>query len=125
MQAMNIEDALRVASVLRIGEGTTGADADAAFPKLADCNDSGVFVGRWSGKGPWERHPADELLHVLEGELDVTLLMKDGRADVTVPAGSVFVVPKGVWHLPVPRETVTLLSATPQPTEISFEEPKL
>lgn len=64
--------------------------------------------------------PGDELLHVLEGEIDVTVLSDAGPMEVPVRAGSVFVVPRGVWHRPVARSGVTLFSATSRPTEVSF-----
>jgi mannose-6-phosphate isomerase-like protein (cupin superfamily) len=44
-------------------------------------------------------HPDDdELLQVLEGEMWVTLLTDDGPVETQVPAGSLFVVPRGCWH---------------------------
>jgi hypothetical protein len=39
-----------------------------------------------------------------------------------VGAGSIFVVPQGLWHRPVARAAATLLSATPKPTEVSCAE---
>ena len=34
---------------------------------------------RFRGQTPWERHPAgDELLHVIEGAVEVTVLTDDG-----------------------------------------------
>jgi quercetin dioxygenase-like cupin family protein len=73
---------------------------------------------------PWERHPdGDELVHVFEGELDVILLPPQGRVEVTVPAGSVFIVPRGVWHRSRPRGVVSMLFATPTKNgEFSFAE---
>ena len=69
------------------------------------------------------RHPkADELLYVLDGEIDITVLTDNGPVHATVGAGSIFVVPQGLWHRPVARVAVTLLSATPKPTEVSFAE---
>jgi quercetin dioxygenase-like cupin family protein len=123
MKAHDIRAALGAAPALTITSSTTGEEADAAFPQLASFNKGGVFVGRYSGQPPWERHPkADELLHVLDGEVDVTVLTDDGPVHVTVGAGSIFVVPRGLWHRPVAQAAATLLSATPKPTEVSFAE---
>ena len=123
MKAHDIRGALSAAPELTITSSTTGEEAEAAFPQLASFNEGGVFVGRYSGQPPWERHPqADELLHVLDGEVDVTVLTDDGPVQVTVRAGSIFVVPQGLWHRAVARVAVTLLSATPKPTEVSFAE---
>jgi len=79
---------------------------------------------RFSAQGPWERHPdGDELLHVLEGELELTLLAPEGRVEVTVSEGSVFVVPRGLWHRSRPRGVAAMLFATPtRDGEISFAD---
>ena len=72
----------------------------------------------------WEMHPTgDELLHVLEGEVEVELLQKSGRRRrTTVRAGSFFVVPRGLWHRPIQRRPVVMLYVTPGAgTEATFE----
>jgi lactoylglutathione lyase len=123
MEAHDVGTALQGVRELRLSAATTAREADEAFRKLAAFNGGGVFVGRFSGRSPWERHPTgDELLHVLDGAVEVTLLAGDGPTRVTVAAGSVFVVPRGVWHRQLPRPVVTLLNATPQPTDVSFAE---
>jgi quercetin dioxygenase-like cupin family protein len=73
----------------------------------------------------WERHPkGEELLHVLEGEVEVELLQKGGRLGrTTVGAGSFFVVPRGLWHRPIQRAPVVMLYVTPgEGTEATFED---
>src|SRR5262249_23195622 len=82
---------------------------------LVSLNECTVGVSRFSTQEPlWECHPAgDELLHVLEGALEVTTMTDDGPVQTTVPAGSVFVCPRGLWHLPRPLSPVSLLFATP------------
>jgi uncharacterized cupin superfamily protein len=123
LKAHDIRDALRSAPVLRIGAGSGREEADAAFPRLDDFNDGGVFVGRFSGLSPWERHQgADELVYVVDGEVEITVLTDEGQRVAVATAGSVFVVPKGLWHRQLPRPIVTLLSATPQPTDVSFDD---
>jgi len=81
-------------------------------------------VMRYSGLTPWERHPdGDELLHPLEGEVDVTLLTDSGPTHVTVRAGSVFVCPRGLWHRQLPRPAVTMFFGTPtENEEVSWAE---
>ena len=123
MKAHNIQTALTGVPKLKITVNTTAEEADAAFPQLTSFNQSGVFVGRYLGRPPWECHPhGDELLHVLNGEIDLTVLTDEGPVRVTVEAGSVFVVPQGLWHRSVAHVMTTLLSATPQPSETSFAE---
>jgi mannose-6-phosphate isomerase-like protein (cupin superfamily) len=51
----------------------------------------------------------DELLQVFEGELDITVLTGRGPIEATLRPGSVFVVPRGLWHSPRPRGTVTMM----------------
>ena len=81
---------------------------------FAQLNDCAVGAVRFSARPPWERHPAgDELLHVLDGELEVCLLAPQGRVEVTLRAGSVFVVPRGLWHRSSPRGNVSMLFVTP------------
>ncbi|HEY2591936.1 MAG TPA: cupin domain-containing protein [Steroidobacteraceae bacterium] len=73
-----------------------------------------VGAVRFSGRPPWERHPGgDELLHVLEGELDLAVLAPEGRAEHLLRTGSVFIVPRGLWHRSSPRGAVSMLFVTP------------
>jgi quercetin dioxygenase-like cupin family protein len=103
-----------------LGRVTTAPEDAAAFPRLASFNDGAVYVGRFSGETPWERHPgADELLYVLDGETELTLLAPAGPLQVLVRAGSAFVVPRGLWHRQLAPSGVTLLAATPDDSEVS------
>jgi quercetin dioxygenase-like cupin family protein len=105
------------------GEVTTAEDDAAAFPRLASFNAGAIYVGRFSGQSPWERHAdADELLHVLEGEVEITVLAPGGATRVDVAAGSIFVVPRGLWHRQLAKPSVTLLAATPDTSEISVAD---
>jgi quercetin dioxygenase-like cupin family protein len=73
-----------------------------------------VGAVRFSGLPPWERHPAgDELLHVLEGALEICVLAPEGRVSFALHAGSVFVVPRGLWHRTYPQGAVSMLFVTP------------
>lgn len=84
---------------------------DERAPALARL-DSRLDVGlaRFSRHPRWEVHPAgDELLYVLDGELELTLLLDDARPSTVLGPGMLGVVPRDVWHSPVPRQPVTLL----------------
>lgn len=117
MKAHDVREAL---SAVATGTVTTAEEDAAAFPRLASFNAGAVYVGRFSGQTPWERHPdADELLYVLDGAVDITLLTEGGPAQLSVAAGSVFVVPRGLWHRQLARKGVTLLAAVPDNSEIS------
>jgi quercetin dioxygenase-like cupin family protein len=99
------------------------AFASTPFTKLAAFNQGGIFVGRFTGQTPWERHRhGDELVQVLAGEVDLTVMTAGRPTHVTLGPGGIFVVPRGRWHRQYARTDVTLLSATPTPTDMSFAD---
>jgi mannose-6-phosphate isomerase-like protein (cupin superfamily) len=121
MEAHDLRAALNGLPTLTITSSTTAEEADAAVREFGSFNQCTLSLMRYSGQPPWERHPnGDELLHVLEGEMDVTVLGDKGPIRVLVRVGAIFVVPRGLWHRPVAESGVTLFSATPRPTEVSF-----
>src|SRR5262249_12100766 len=125
--ARDVRAALSGVPELVISANTTGEEAGAAFPRLGSLNQSGLYAGRFSGLSPWERHTtADELLHVLEGEVEITTLTDDRPVRNMLGAGSVFVCPRGLWHRQYSANGVLEFSATPQPTEVSLaDDPRL
>lgn len=99
------------------------AFASTPFAQLARFNHGGLFIGRFIGRAPWERHRhGDELVQVLDGEVDLTVMTSPRPVQVTLRPGSVFVVPRGLWHRQHARSEVTFLSATPTPTDVSFAD---
>jgi len=100
---------------------TPDADARAAFAELAPFRDGSIFAGSFSGETPWERHrTGDELVHVLDGAATLTIMTADGPQSFPLTAGMVIVVPQGHWHRFRAPGRVTVLSATPQSTEVTF-----
>lgn len=98
---------------LRIGTDTTEQDANAAMRVLGDFNGCMLGLVRFSGETPWEKHEEDELLHVLEGEVRITILLDDGaRVEGIARKGQVVIVPRGRWHRQHASVTTTLLFAT-------------
>jgi mannose-6-phosphate isomerase-like protein (cupin superfamily) len=76
----------------------------------------GATIGlfRFSGSAPWERHPAgDELIVVLDGAGEITVLTESGPVRVELKPGSLFVCPRGLWHRPVATPSMTALYVTP------------
>ena len=72
MIAHDIRATLKDLPLLAITPSTTEEDAMAAERKLASFNQCMVGLVRYVGQPPWERHPGgDELLHILEGEVDL------------------------------------------------------
>ena len=85
------------------------------FLDLAEMNGHKIGACNVSGVSPvWEMHPdTDELFYVLEGEFVMTLLMQDGPTEHVAPAGTVFVVPQGIWHKPAAPGGAKFLYLTP------------
>jgi mannose-6-phosphate isomerase-like protein (cupin superfamily) len=100
------------------GKDTTEADAKAAFAVLAPFRDGSIFAGSFSGESPWERHrKGDELVHILDGAATLTIMTDTGPQSFTMTAGMLIVVPQGHWHRFHAPDGVTVLTATPQPTD--------
>ena len=59
-------------------------------------------------------------MHVLAGAAALTILTDGGPETLELKAGMIAVVPQGLWHRFQVPDKVTLLTATPQPTDHSF-----
>jgi mannose-6-phosphate isomerase-like protein (cupin superfamily) len=119
IKAVDIKAELAGRPVLRErGKDTTEAEAAAAFATLAPFRDGSVFAGSFSGESPWERHrKGDELVHILDGAATLTIMTDTGPQSFTMTAGMLIVVPQGHWHRFHAPDGVTVLTATPQPTD--------
>jgi len=91
---------------------------------LAPFNQCTLGMVRFRGQTPWECHPdGDELLHVVEGELGVTVLSDGEPVRETLPAESVFIVPRGLWHrTSATAGTVLLFATAAETSEHSWAE---
>jgi uncharacterized cupin superfamily protein len=120
-KAVHVLGAIAHLPVLRNRKPETQApEADAAFAMLAETRDGGVYAGSFEGESAWERHNnGDELVHVLAGETRLTILTAEGRTELEMNAGTVTVVPQGCWHKFHAPSGVTVLTMTPQPTDLS------
>jgi mannose-6-phosphate isomerase-like protein (cupin superfamily) len=114
MNVVDLQSTLESVGKLEIAEQTTVEDASAAMKMLGDFNQCMMGLVCFSGLTPWERHPDDELLQILEGEVDVTILTDTGKKEVTLQAGSIFVVPRDLWHKQHSSKGVKLLFITSQ-----------
>lgn len=113
MEPQDVTAALRALTELRVTRDTTDAEAMAAIHPLGMLNQCLLGVTAFSGETPWERHPeGDELLFVCEGAVLVTVLTADGPYRETLRAGSLFVVPRGLWHRQLAQPRVALIFAT-------------
>jgi mannose-6-phosphate isomerase-like protein (cupin superfamily) len=119
IRAVDVKAELAGLSALRgRSTSTPAAEVQAAFAVLAPFRDGSVFAGRFSGETPWERHrKGDELVHVLDGGATLTIMTGEGPQSFELHAGMLIVVPQGHWHRFEAPDGVTVLSATPQPTD--------
>ena len=80
-------------------------------PKVvARLNDYEIKIVRIQGEFVWHTHDdTGELFLVLAGEL--TIRLRDG--DVVLPAGEMYVVPRGVEHCPVATDEVQAVLIEP------------
>lgn len=86
---------------------------------VAELNDYQFKVARLHGDFIWHDHPeTDEAFLVLEGELRIDL----PDDSVTLSAGELFVVPRGVRHRPVAENEVKLLLIEPRGVVNTGEE---
>lgn len=114
METLDLRAATSGLQALSITPNMTEEEAATSMQFLAPFNQCMLGVVRFSGQTPWECHPdGDELLHVLDGEVQVELLTESGTVCRTVGRGSAFVVPRGLWHRQSTGPVVTLLFATP------------
>jgi mannose-6-phosphate isomerase-like protein (cupin superfamily) len=125
-EAINLEATL--ASKTRFLEGRTRhSDTKGYFARIADYRDGGIFAAGFSGVSQWERHnTGDEIVQVLKGAATLTLKVPGGEEKLALEAGTIAIVPQGVWHQFTAPDGVTIMTTTPQPTEhIPDEQPPL
>ena len=99
-----------------------------AFATLAPYRDGNLFFARFSGGGAWERHPnGDELVQIVDGTTTFHFVTDNGIEARELKAGSIVVVPQGMWHRFESAEGVTVMTATPKPTEhltVDVDDPR-
>jgi uncharacterized cupin superfamily protein len=90
-------------------------------------HDCTVGVGSFSGRPPWELHTGgDELLHILAGESELTVLEEGGPVTRSLRTGDLAVVPRNCWHSNNAPGGVAMLYMTPSTgNRHSFDDPRL
>jgi mannose-6-phosphate isomerase-like protein (cupin superfamily) len=83
-------------------------------PKIiAQMNDYHFKLAKLQGEFVWHDHPeTDETFLVIQGKLDI--LLRDGK--VSLNAGEMYVVPRGVEHKPVAEQECHILLIEPAGT---------
>jgi mannose-6-phosphate isomerase-like protein (cupin superfamily) len=98
---------------------STMAERKGSAARLASYRDGGLSITKFAGKGHWEAHLAgDELIHVLDGAATLEILGEAGPQSFALRAGMIAVNPQGAWHRFQSSEGVTLMAATPFPSEV-------
>jgi mannose-6-phosphate isomerase-like protein (cupin superfamily) len=88
--------------------------SDHYSPKVVgDLNDHQVKLVKVKGEFVWHKHDAeDEMFLIVDGRL--TIRFRDG--DVELGPGEMIIVPKGVEHMPVAEEEVSMMLIEPATT---------
>jgi quercetin dioxygenase-like cupin family protein len=108
---------------------STAADRKGSVAQLASYRDGLLLAIKAAGKDHWERHlTGDELVHVLDGAatLEIACAARPPQSFALV-AGTIAVVPQGVWHRLQSSEGFTQLVATPFPgetIELDVDDPR-
>ena len=92
-------------------------DRQGSAARLASYRDGALTATKFAGKGHWEKHIADELIHVLDGMATLDVAGEEGPQSRALRAGMMTVIPQGTWHRFRSAEGVTLMTATPFPSE--------
>ena len=108
---------------------STMADRKGSAAQLASYRDGALLTSKFAGKGHWEAHPADELIHILDGTAILEIVCDDGPPkSFALRAGMMVVIPQGGWHRFHSSEGVTLMTATPFPGEkidLDVDDPRM
>jgi mannose-6-phosphate isomerase-like protein (cupin superfamily) len=84
---------------------------------VTSVNDYDVRIAKVAGEHVWHIHDAtDEFFLVLDGELTIAMRDDAGERSVTLPKGSVFVVPRGAEHKPSAPDGASILMFEPTGT---------
>ena len=99
-----------------------------AFVTLAPFRDGNIYSAKFAGDGAWERHPnGDELVQIVDGSATLHIMTEDGPKSFALSAGMMIIMPQGTWHRFHAPEGVSVLTATPKPTEhltVDVEDPR-
>jgi len=102
--------------------------ASGAFVTLTPFRDGNIYSAKFSGRAAWERHPnGDELVQIIAGSTTVDIIVDDKIETHELSAGTTVVVPQGAWHRFHAPNGVSIVTATPRPTEhltVDVEDPR-
>jgi mannose-6-phosphate isomerase-like protein (cupin superfamily) len=128
---IDLESRLAVLPMLR-GRRPETTEAErresGAFVTLAPYRDGNIYAAKFAGDAAWERHPnGDELVQIVAGACTLQLMTEHGPEAHDVSAGMVVVVPQNTWHRFHAPGGVSIITATPAPTEhltVDVDDPR-
>ena len=97
---------------------STNADRKDSSARLAAYRDGAMSLTKFAGKGHWESHSADELIHVLDGTATLEMIVDDKPQSFALRAGMIAVNPQGTWHRFSSADGVAMLAVTPSPSKV-------
>jgi len=107
---------------------TTPREREGAFARLATYRDGAIFTAKFAGDGAWERHPnGDEIVQIVDGATTLHFMTDAGPQCLSLKAGMMAIVPQNTWHRFEAPDGVSLMTATPQPTEhltVTVDDPR-
>jgi mannose-6-phosphate isomerase-like protein (cupin superfamily) len=104
---------------------TTDEERADAFAELTPYRDGGVYIGHWGeGGSEWERHPADEIVAVVDGETTIILLLGGEEVSHSLGPAGLIVVPANTWHRFETPGMVKIITVTPQPGDHQADRPE-
>ena len=109
MSVSNISD-VETLRQLNIGNETNESEAEKSMRFLGTFNQCVHGMVNFMGQTPWELHPDDEYLQIIDGSVEVIFIAKDNT--VNLSAGDVFIVPKETWHRQFSEHGVKLIFIT-------------
>ena len=113
---VNIDAAFAELAPLDLNDEEIPADPlKASFAQLSEYRDGGVFASSFTGHSPWEHHPEDELLIIVDGATELILWCDGEEERATLSTGELLVVPARTWHR-FETAGVRTIGVTPQPT---------
>ena len=102
--------------------------ASGAFVTLTPYRDGNIYSAKFSGRAAWERHPnGDELVQIIDGATAVDIITDAGIETHQLGAGMTVIVPQGAWHRFHAPNGVSIVTATPRPTEhltVDVDDPR-
>ena len=103
--------------------------ATGAFVTLAPYRDGNIYSAKFTGDAAWERHPnGDEIVQIVDGSTILHLMTEKGLETHELSAGMLAVVPQNTWHRFHAPKGVSIVTATPRPTEhltVDVEDPRM